>query len=546
MSSTTTDNERLARVYFECIEELKDDEGNSTGSKWQCRECPLGKGVVKRHKAGGWTPLATHARKHDGWQEKMAVVVGVGPMDGHISRKVSAEAWNAYHWIDWVVMGDHPFSFVENVLTNKYTSLSPISRPSLMKYLHALDLEVSEIIKSTIPATFGLVVDGWTCAREHYFASFAVWTNNVGHPQRVLLCCGVQDEDEDSTMDFTAESLGDYLYDELQLMGRDFSALEFIAGDNTATNPKIARLITNLVGHPVPLIGCASHKLNLAVELFIDDGYKDVVEKIAVVCAKLRQLKNASKLRKKGLPCALLRSIKWGSTKDMTGRYLEIHDALGGCDFDADVLRSVLSFADLALAKDLYKALTVFDKVSKLLQMDGLGEKNIQALTLDAVRNQFDKLIEKYPTTARHLSANADIIQNKTFEKGIVKLQAGKERELTPGERHEIRGYLKDAAAAEDIESEDSDEDDDAVKMHLEYERLKEVKNVQGMSKYRSTKHIACTTNMVERLFSRARIVMTDLRRSMTPRHLEMLMFLRLNRHLWNEIVVQRAMIRPA
>lgn len=154
-------------------------------------------------------------------------------------------------------------------------------------------------------------------------------------------------------------------------------------------------------------------------------------------------------------------------------------------------------------------------------------------------------MIEKYPTTSRYLSANADIVQNKIFEKGIVKLQAGRERELTVAERHEIRGYLQDATAPVDDESEESDEEDDAIKMHLEYERLKEVKNVQGMSKYRSTKHIACTTNMVERLFSRAKIVMTDLRRSMTPRHLEMLMFLRLNRHLWNEIVVQRAMVRP-
>ena len=90
-------------------------------------------------------------------------------------------------------------------------------------------------------------------------------------------------------------------------------------------------------------------------------------------------------------------------------------------------------------------------------------------------------MIEKYPTTSRYLSANADIVQNKIFEKGIVKLQAGRERELTAAERHEIRGYLQDAAAPVDDESEESDEEDDAIKMHLEYERLKEIKNVQGI-----------------------------------------------------------------
>ena len=78
--------------------------------------------------------------------------------------------------------------------------------------------------------------------------------------------------------------------------------------------------------------------------------------------------------------------------------------------------------------------------------------------------------------------------------------------------------------------------------MHILYEKAKEAQKLQGS---RETKHFACTTNMVERLFSRAKIVMTDLRKSMTPRHLELIMFLRLNRHLWDEILVQRAILRP-
>ena len=37
---------------------------------------------------------------------------------------------------------------------------------------------------------------------------------------------------------------------------------------------------------------------------------------------------------------------------------------------------------------------------------------------------------------------------------------------------------------------------------------------------------------------------MTDLRRSVHPRNLEMLMFLRASRHFWDEVVVQRAILR--
>jgi hypothetical protein len=84
--------------------------------------------------------------------------------------------------------------------------------------------------------------------------------------QVLLICCGVQDENEDSNLDFSAESLGDYIFDELQLLGYDFNAIiELICGDNTSCNPKLARLIGDHINQPVPLIGCASLKLNLAV-----------------------------------------------------------------------------------------------------------------------------------------------------------------------------------------------------------------------------------------------------------------------------------------
>ena len=56
------------------------------------------------------------------------------------------------------------------------------------------------------------------------------------------------------------------------LLGYDFNAVEFISGDNTSVNPRLARLIEELMGAPVPLIGCASHKLNLAVDFFVDQA----------------------------------------------------------------------------------------------------------------------------------------------------------------------------------------------------------------------------------------------------------------------------------
>jgi hypothetical protein len=45
----------------------------------------------------------------------------------------------------------------------------------------------------------------------------------------------------------------------------------------------------------------------------------------------------------------------------------------------------------------------------------------------------------------------------------------------------------------------------------------------------------------VERLFRRAKLALTDHRKRMTPRHLELLMFLRTNRSLWNAEAVEAA-----
>ena len=110
---------------------------------------------------------------------------------------------------------------------------------------------------------------------------------------------------------------------------------------------------------------------------------------------------------------------------------------------------------------------------------------------------------------------------------------------MTVDERNQLRRFLKEDVPAEDNKEEEKD-DGLAVAQHL-YDRNQARKKARTMltsSMYRSTKHVCSTTNIVERLFSRAKLVMTDLRRSMYPRNLEMLMFRRSNRHLWDDFVV--------
>jgi hypothetical protein len=52
------------------------------------------------------------------------------------------------------------------------------------------------------------------------------------------------------------------------------------------------------------------------------------------------------------------------------------------------------------------------------------------------------------------------------------------------------------------------------------------------------------TSNRVERMFSRCKLVMNDLRASMHPRTLENFMMLRENKHLWGQHTVEEALSR--
>ena len=51
---------------------------------------------------------------------------------------------------------------------------------------------------------------------------------------------------------------------------------------------------------------------------------------------------------------------------------------------------------------------------------------------------------------------------------------------------------------------------------------------------YIDVSFISPTSNVVERLFSLAKLVFSNVRRSLLPRNLEMILFLKTNRDLWD------------
>ena len=86
-----------------------------------------------------------------------------------------------------------------------------------------------------------------------------------------LIACGVQDlpsnDNETNDFGFTAEDLGDYIFDILGMYGYDFEAIEFITGDNSYVNQSLYTKIEDWlrlekqIDRTVPLVGCALHRL---------------------------------------------------------------------------------------------------------------------------------------------------------------------------------------------------------------------------------------------------------------------------------------------
>lgn len=470
-----------------------------------------------------------------------------------------------------------PFNFVEDEYVVKNTRLKPICVETLVKYLERLGKAVERKLRELIPDRFGLVFDGWSMGSEHYIAIFLLWS--VGDTVHVrLMCCGVQDEieGEEEETTFSAEDIGDYLFDELDLLGRsdvrervmaatavdadagaiDNNPIEFLTGDNTATNPRLA----NLLG--TKFKGCDAHKLNLEVNEFIGPKPKRaregepeqhaeltkrrrLVMKTDKLMVTLGTLKNAGKLRRVNKKKARrINGVRWSAQLGTMVREKELRGDLLAANFSRDTKELFLSAVEQADADDLVTDLKFFEKANKALQGQG-KTKETPRLTVAQSRQVLDKLMDRFP---RHnftkITKNGPLVTHAVWESAIVKLQNNQEDRLTAAEKREVKMYILPDATPEPEQNEELDDDDFNIGSILSnQEREAEARSMK--SRYRSTKHIFTTSVIVECLFSRAKLILEDKRKSMSPWHMELLLFLYSNKDLWNAATVNMCMKEP-
>ncbi|KAG6959478.1 hypothetical protein JG688_00010056 [Phytophthora aleatoria] len=135
---------------------------------------------------------------------------------------------------------------------------------------------------------FELMLDGWTHGSEHYLAVFGCYETSAGPRYPLLSLAPIV---VDASGRFDAENpYGCFGGIPAVCFGKDLSNCLFLVGDNCAVNMRLARLMG------VPLVGCASHLLNLAVRTLLDPHEKEL-EQVQSLIKRLRALTLAAKLR---------------------------------------------------------------------------------------------------------------------------------------------------------------------------------------------------------------------------------------------------------
>ena len=117
----------------------------------------------------------------------------------------------------------------------------------------------------------------------------------------------------------------------------------------------------------------------------------------------------------------------------------------------------------------------------------------------------------------KYLGGNASIIQRKTFEKGSCKITSGKNGVMTAEEKLVAARFRRQIVVTSK----------NGAPLNLADRALLMAKNTKELNyKYQTTEWLNPTSNVVERLFSRAKMVFSDHRMSMLPVNSEPTLFL--------------------
>jgi hypothetical protein len=323
----------------------------------------------------------------------------------------------------------------------------------------------------------------------------------------------------------------------LQMYGKQTKNVICFVGDNCSVNQSIARTMS------VPLIGCASHKFNLAVQLWIKEqpNLTSIIAKVAAVMRKASTLKVAAKLKQlTKYSCVKANDTRWSSTYNMVRRYFQIQPQLSALVELLELLPTPVEVDTLSRG---FRHLSNFDTITIMLQRDGIP--------FVEVRNIFDVLVADFPEMQHHLGQHSSLVIDRHFEMGVMSISKG--MPLTSEQKAAVTNLVK-AEVQQAIDSSGGesnnidmlmadDNESYAVRVAKRLKLQSRLENI-GREKFVNLDVIPGTSVNCERLFSLAKHILTDTRKNTTPILFEALLFLKVNRSLWDAHSVGIAMGR--
>ena len=157
-------------------------------------------------------------------------------------------------------------------------------------------------------------------------------------------------------------------------------------------------------------------------------------------------------------------------------------------------------------------------------------------------RFALDWLCDKFPVTQPMLSTGFTDHLWRPFESAIAKVQSGLENMLTLGEKAALVPF-KSAIEIHPVPEAVPVDDGENFEALMKGAR-REIPVVQA-SKYINLAFVKADTCVVERLFSITRKVWREDRKSMTQAHMELVIFLKCNRDLWDSHLVFKCRTNP-
>lgn len=253
------------------------------------------------------------------------------------------------------------------------------------------------------------------------------------------------------------------------------------------------------------------------------DSEEVLITKINTIIVKLSGLLLAAQLKKFTHLWPRIRNrTRWSSTFHMLQQYVRMRDVLPKLKSD-DIAAISLTPSENRRIDGLIQQLKPLESVTLELQRD--------CTTVSDARTLFDAVMHEFPDTTNRLSPSAGIVHSPVFENAVVKLQQNNSSALSSEESECVSDF--EIIAATELEAYCGTDNDGLSFAHRALKRQR-IMNGSNVKKYSDTRFLLSSSNICERLFSKAGFALTDRRKGLNPVHLEAQVFLHLNRDLWN------------